>query len=125
MQLVLLSRDDTVIWRSHSIADPRDWQPFLPGDPTYLPILHRIHAVEISISTSVLQCDGHVQHCRFRFGLSLPDIRMTKAAVEGPNFGAAYCIRLANDNMPWIGGVNVLGEVNVTHATLETHSSAA
>ena len=35
------------------------------------------------------------------------------AAVEGPSRGAAYCIRLANDDVPWDGGVNVLGDVEV------------
>ena len=114
VQLVLLSHNDSVVWRSPSLADPRDWQPFVPGDPTYLPTLHRIHAAELSIPASVLRCDGHAPSCTFRFGLSLPDMRMTKAEVEGPLGGAAYCIRLANDDVPWVGGVNVLGEVKVS-----------
>ena len=120
VQLVLLSHhDDAVVWRSPSIADPRDWQPYVPGDPTYLPTLHRISAVELSIPASALQCEGGAPHCTLCFGLSLPDMRMEKAEAEGPRGGAAYCIRLANDNMPWVAGVNVLGEVNVTHSADE------
>ena len=46
-------------------------------------------------------------------------IERQKAQAEGPYGGGAYCIRLANDNMPWVGGVSVLGEVNVTHSANE------
>ena len=52
----------------------------------------------------------------FKFGLSLPDMRMEKAIVEAPQDGGTYCIRLANDAMPWVNGVNLLGAVNVTVA---------
>lgn len=113
VQLVLLSHNDSVVWRSSSLADPRDWQPHVPGDPTFLPTLHRIRAAELSVPASVLQCDGHAASCTLRFGLSLPDMRMAKAEAEGPLDGAAYCIRLANENVPWVRGVNVLGEVKV------------
>jgi hypothetical protein len=115
VQLVLLSPlNSSVVWRSSSLADPRDWQPFVPGDPTYLPILHRIHATELYVPRSVLRCEGQAVACAFQVGLVLPDMRMAKAQAEGPDGGAAYCIRLANDGMSWVNGVNLLGSVNVT-----------
>ena len=129
VQLVLLAQNGTIVWCSASIADPRDWQPFTPGDPTFLPLLHRLQT-QATIPASALRCAGaggadggqsggipHAQSCAFHFGLHLPDMRMERAAQEGPDGGAAYCIRFANDGMPWsAGGVNVLGIFTVNHA---------
>ena len=113
VQLVVLGSNGTVLWRSVSLADPRDWQPFVPGDPTFLPLLHRL-AAAISIPSSALQCPvGQV--CAFSFGLAMPDMRMEKVVAEGPGGGEAYCIRLANDAVPWLQGVNVLAEFNVSY----------
>ena len=71
-------------------ADPRDWQPFQPGDPTFLPTLHRIYATGLSVPSSALQCEGRERACTFKFGLSLPDMRMEKAIVEAPQDGGTY-----------------------------------
>ena len=92
-------------------VDPRDWQPHVPGDPTFLPLLHRIRA-RVSIPTAALVCEGD-SPCDFHFGLRLPDMRMDKAATEGPGSGASYCIRLANAGVPWVGCTNVLAGVEV------------
>ena len=113
VQLVVLGSNGTVLWRSVSLADPRDWQPFVPGDPTFLPLLHRL-AAAISIPSSALRCSAG-QVCRFSFGLAMPDMRMEKAVAEGPAGGEGYCIRLANDAVPWLQGVNVLAEFDVSH----------
>merc|ERR1712216_565364 len=96
IQLVILAANGTIVWQSETMGDPRDWQPYAPGDPTFLPLLHRLQA-HVSVDSSTLSC-GDVT-CTFRFGLYLPDMRMDKAAIEGPSKGAAYCIRLANDGM--------------------------
>lgn len=110
VQLVVLSDNGTVTWRSATLADPRDWQPYQPGDPTFLPLLHRLHG-EVSIPAAALSCG--MPSCTFKFGLYLPDMRMDRALKEGPAGGAAYCIRLANGDMPWIRGVNVLSDIRV------------
>jgi hypothetical protein len=113
VQLVVLGSNDTVLWRSASLADPRDWQPFVPGDPTFLPLLHRLSA-DVSIPSSALRCSAG-QVCTFSFGLAMPDMRMGKVVAEGSAGGAAYCIRLANDAVPWLQGVNVLAEFSVSY----------
>jgi hypothetical protein len=124
VQLVLLAPNNSIVWSSESMADPRDWQPFVPGDPTFLPLLHRLHA-NVTIPSSALRCpvhrvSGKGAHtgggatCAFKFGLFLPDMRMEKAIEEGPNTGAAWCIQLANKDVGWASGVNVLGNVTVS-----------
>merc|ERR1712070_144291 len=42
--LVLLSANNSsMVYKSQdSIADPRDWQPFMPGDPTFTPLVHTL-----------------------------------------------------------------------------------
>merc|ERR1711924_405942 len=101
------------------MADPRDWQPYIPGDPTFLPSLHRLKG-QVSIHSDALPCAA--SSCTFQFGLYLPDMRMDKAALEGPAGGTAYCIRFANRDMPWVLGVNVLSEVMVKHLALQQYS---
>ena len=103
----------------------------MPGDPTFLPLLHRLR-VDVSIPNSALRCaqpndggDGS-SDAAFKFGLYLPDMRMAKAVAQGPAGGAAFCIRLANEGVPWIRGVNVLAEVGVScgsRTMMETNKS--
>ena len=69
-----------------------------PGDPTFTPTVHRFGARGLSISASA------VRGAR-RWGLYLPDMRMEKAVAAG--VGPEYCIRLANEGVPWVGGVNM------------------
>ena len=111
VQLVLLApkSNNSIVWSSASLADPRDWQPFVPGDPTYLPQLHRLSA-QITIPAEVLRAAAGTA---LRFGLYLPDMRMAPATALG--VGADYCVRLANDLGAggWANGVNVLATATV------------
>ena len=102
VQLVLLAANGSIAWRSASLADPRDWQPHIPGDPTFLPQLHRLTA-DVSIPRSVLttalakaSSDNGGGSATLQFGLHMPDMRPEKAAAAGS--GPAYCIRLANSD---------------------------
>ena len=120
VRLVLLGGNGSIVWQSPSMADPRDWQPHMcaatlfcppsgqemrsltgvyrPGDPTFTPTVHRFGARGLSISASVSRGAK-------RWGLYLPDMRMGKAVAAG--VGAEYCIRLANQGVPWVGGVSM------------------
>ena len=106
--LVLLAANDSIVWRSLPLADPRDWQPFVPGDPTFMPQLHRI-AAQIDIPAATLRAAAGES---LRFGLYMPDMRMSTAVAAGRS--ADYCVRLANDGVGWMNGVNVLATVNVS-----------
>ena len=108
VMLVLLAANNSIVWRSASLADPRDFQPFVPGDPTYLPALHRITA-RVEIPAAVVR--GLAGASLLRFGLFMPDMRMAAAVAAG--VGADYCVRLANDGVDWVNGVNVLAAVKV------------
>ena len=109
--LVLLAANDSIVWRSLlPLADPRDWQPFVPGDPTYLPQLHRL-AAQIDIPAATLRAAAGTS---LRFGLFMPDMRMSAAVAAGRS--ADYCVRLANDGVGWVNGVNVLATVNVSRS---------
>ena len=110
VQLVLLATNGTIVWSSATLADPRDWQPYTPGDPTFLPLLHRLRDT-VSIPASALQCE--VGSCVFEFGLYLPDMRQKEALAAGLLDVGAYCIQLANSNMPWVQGINMLAKVQV------------
>ena len=101
-----------ILWRSHSLADPRDWQPYVVGDPTFTPSVHRFHASNLTVPIATLTSGTAV----LEVGLFLPDTRMEKAVAAG--VGAAYSIRLANADTAWVdvpgeGGVNVVGELTV------------
>eukprot|EP01052_Picozoa_sp_SAG31_P032725 SAG31_NODE_3617_length_4064_cov_41.284741_5_plen_564_part_00 len=107
--LVLLSPDlSRIVWRSQSsLADVRDWQPHLPGDPTYSVLEHTLNCYD-TIPTN-LSFDGRAS---VLVGLYMPDVR----AMSPNNSGAAgaYSIRLANEDVDWItvseGVVNVIGD---------------
>jgi hypothetical protein len=115
VQLVLMTGGNSttrnILWRSHSLADPRDWQPYVVGDPTFTPSVHRFRASNLTIPTANLTSGAVLE-----VGLFLPDMRMENAVVAG--VGAAYSIRLANADTAWVdvpgeGGVNVVGELIV------------
>lgn len=121
VRLALVGDGGQVAWSSESLADPRDWQPYTPGDPTFLPLLHRLRA-NLTIPASALGCNiesrsnSQNQSCLFNFGLYMPDMRLEQAMAKGAVDNSAYCIRLANDDIPWVGGINLMGEVVVVHA---------
>jgi hypothetical protein len=115
VQLVLMtggnSTSSKILWRSHSLADPREWQPYVVGDPTFAPSVHRFRADNLTVPTANLTSGAVLE-----VGLFLPDMRMKKAVAAG--VGAAYSIRLANADTAWVdvpgeGGVNVIGELTV------------
>ena len=112
--LVLLSADSSqIIWRSAtSLADPREWQPHLPGDPTYSVIEHTLSSSEV-MPTNVSSSGGAL----LPLGLLLPDARMAALATT-TKAAAAYSIQLANDDVDWVtivgeGAVNVIGHIQL------------
>lgn len=75
--LVVMSPDKRrILWRSHSLADPRDWQPYTPGDPFYTPQRHRFGATNLTIASANVEkyCPGS-KPCALPLGLYLPDAR--------------------------------------------------
>lgn len=145
VQLVLLSQPNTasqqpraahIVWRSESLADVREWQPYEPGDPTFSPLRHTFKGT-VRVPPAVnLHCPGfdwrndsippraepqvaalpETVGCTLMLGLIMPDLR---PGLLGDT-SAAYSIRLANE-IPWLviagadgGGVNVLGKIIVT-----------
>ena len=113
--LVLLSSDSSrIVWRSAaSLADPRDWQPHLPGDPTFSVIEHSLSNSEV-IPTNISHNSGAV----LPLGLLLPDARM-EALATTTKAAAAYSIRLANEDFGWVvlkghGAVNIIGHLHLS-----------
>jgi hypothetical protein len=109
--LVLLSADlSRILWRStESLADVRDWQPYMPGDPTYSILEH-----SLSSSEAVIVNGSHAAAGVVSVGLFMPDVRMERAAKTAKT-AAGYSIRLANDGVDWVavpgeGAVNVIGQ---------------
>ena len=43
----------------------------------------------------------------------LPDMRQKEAVDAGLLDAGAYCIQLANSNMRWVQGINILAKVEV------------
>ena len=75
--LVVMSPDkQRILWRSHSLADPRDWQPYTPGDPFYTPQRHRFGATNLTIASADVEkyCPRR-KPCALPLGLYLPDAR--------------------------------------------------
>ena len=121
---VILSADKaTVLWCSPSLADPRDWQPHIPGDPFYTPTRHAFGGSELAVTAADL-ADGckSSKRCRLPIGLFMPDMRAGN--IDAAEVSAAYSVRLANAGVGWSvvrgaaksahGGVNVLGEIAVS-----------
>lgn len=107
--VLLSSNNQSLAWKSESsLADPTDWQPFLPGDPTFSVMLHTMGGSVKMVPAgagSVASSSG-----RLALGLLLPDARSTTAA---------YSMRFANAQVEYIdleghGTVNVLGTVTLS-----------
>lgn len=117
--LVLLAADSSAIrWRSAaSLADVRDWQPSLPGDPTFSPLLHQFGSSSMLSAADVGCVKGQPENCTYMLGLYLPDARMDRVNVTAAA-AAAFSVRLANDDTEWVmipgaGAVNVFGNLTV------------
>jgi hypothetical protein len=86
-------------------CDPRQWQPFRPGDVEYQPLVHQI-AWEGPLPADV-QPGWH------RIGLWLPD------QAEPLRVDPRYAVRVANRDVPWWTdahgqhGINILGVIEV------------
>ena len=90
--LVVLSDDlSKIIWRSDTLADPREWQPHTPGDPFYTPLRHIIKGAAHVNATDV-PCGGGAKECSLPLGLFMPDMRSALFGAAGS--AAAYCVRL-------------------------------
>jgi hypothetical protein len=87
-------------------ADPRQWQPYQPGDEEFKPLLH-----QFGLKSRLPQ---DLKPGLYRLGLWLPD------AAPSLRLAPRYAVRVANRDAPWWTdadgryGVNVLGEVQVT-----------
>lgn len=86
-------------------ADPRDWQPFRPGDDTFTPLVHTVKAA--------IALPDKFPAGTYRLGLWIPD------SGESLKHNARYAIRCANGNTVWQVsedkryGVNLLTSVEV------------
>jgi len=87
-------------------VDPRKWQPYLPGDPSYRPLLHTISSTFLVPPT--------LSPGSFLVGIFLPDPRMTVP------HSASFSVRFANNDTVWWTdsqgnyGINVLGTVQLS-----------
>jgi hypothetical protein len=117
VQLVILSADLTrILWRSPSLADPTDWQPYIPGDPFFTPLRHKLGG-NMTVHFADMPCELPATDCVLPIGLHLPDSRNDQFAAAGVSL--AFSIRLANQDVPWLdvgteGGVNILGELHLS-----------
>ena len=129
MLLVLLAADSsTIVWRSNStMADVRDWQPFIPGDPTFSALEHILTlTTDETVPETVCRAAGGGGSggggsgggdavSSLQLGIFMPDARMEKLA-ETEAMAEAFSVRLANVDVGWVpvkgeGAVNVLANV--------------
>lgn len=86
-------------------VNPRDWQPFRPGDSSFTPLIHTVKTM-LSIPTD---CPSGT----YQLGLWIPD------GSERLKYDARYAIRCANGNTTWWTskdkryGVNLLTSIEV------------
>jgi hypothetical protein len=103
--LVLMDRAGKVAELPVPGADPRQWQPFRPGDAEYKPMVHRINWTG--------NLPAGVQPGWQQIGLWLPD------AAGSLRQDPRYAIRAANRHVPWWTdvrgryGINALGVIEV------------
>ncbi len=103
--LSLMDRTEKVTELPVPGADPRQWQPFRPGDGEFKPIVHHI----TWRGTLPAGCPPGWR----QIGLWLPD------AAESLRRDPRYAVRVANRDVPWWTdvrgqyGINVLGVVEV------------
>ena len=103
--LTLTDRTGKVTELAVPAADPRQWQPFRPGDAEYRPMVHRI--------TWTGNLPATIQPGWQQIGLWLPD------AAGSLRHDLRYAIRTANRDVPWWTdvrggyGINLLGVIEV------------
>ena len=103
--IVLIGQDGRVIEFAAPGADPRRWQPFVPGDETYAPLTHRV-----SVKTTLPDA---VTPGWYKVGLWMPD------AYRRLRLDPRYAVRAANRDVLWWTdqegryGVNLLGVMEI------------
>jgi len=103
--LALMDRTGKVTELPVTAADPRQWQPFRPGDTEYKPMIHKI--------TWTGHLPANVQPGWYQIGLWLPD------AAGSLRLDPRYAVRAANRDVPWWTdsrgeyGINLLGVIEV------------
>ena len=101
--LALMDRTGKVTELAVTSADPRQWQPFRPGDTEYKPLVHKI--------TWAGPWPADVKPGWYQIGLWLPD------AAESLRLDPRYAIRVANRDVSWWTdrqghyGINILGVI--------------
>jgi len=103
--LVLIADDEKAIHEIPLNANPRNWQPFEPGDPDYKPLLHRI------------VYDGklpeNIKPGKYMLGLWLPD---PKPAIR---LDPQFAVRLANRDTTWWTNANGQYGINILHYAVQ------
>jgi Domain of unknown function (DUF4832)/Domain of unknown function (DUF4874) len=105
VSLVVMDRTGQVTELAVTGANPRQWQPFRPGDTEYKPIVHRISWTG--------HLPANVQPGWHQIGLWLPD------AAGSLRLDPHYAVRAANRDVPWWTdpggqyGINLLGVIEV------------
>lgn len=103
--VVLVSRDEKRVWHWPVDADPRRWQPYAPGDPSFTPLRHQV--------IQQFRVPEGVDPGAYMIGLWLPD------PADRIHLDPRYAIRLANRDTAWWTdlegryGVNALGTLRV------------
>ena len=103
--LVLINTSAQPVSMHMCSVNPQSWQPYMPGDSTFKPLIHTI--------TETLEVQG-MPPGEYLLGLWLPD------AGESLRTDARYAIRVANRDAPWWEtadgryGVNILGTLKIT-----------
>lgn len=103
--LVLISQDEKTIHQLPLTANPRDWQPFKPDDPTCKPILHKI--------TYNQKLPQNIKPGQYKLGLWLPDPK-PKIHLD-PNFAVRLANRSPNRNAIWWTSTDGKYGINILH----------
>jgi hypothetical protein len=85
--ITLIGEDGKVNEFRMTDADPRRWQPYLPGDESFAPLAHEI--------AGEWQTPSGLAPGKYQIGLWLPD--EAESIAKDPR----YAVRVANRNTPW------------------------
>ena len=101
----LIDIDGKVRSFNASEADPREWQPYLPGDADFVLLTHNINAT--------IKLPANLKPGWYQFGIWMPDRH------ETIHYDSRYSIRLANRDTNWWTtttgeyGINLIGMIHV------------
>ncbi len=105
VEFILIAPSENVVELGKADVDPRTWQPYEPGDPDFVPLVHKI-----CFSTELRSA---VAPGWYKLALWFPDF--SEKLRKDP----AFAIKTANRDTPWWTnsdgqyGANVLGIVHV------------